>query len=177
MFAQFIHFLTPPPSRFLYRKNHYFYRWCPPPPPSEHTFWMVPMILLQRQMLLFRKEWNYASYCSSSRPFHSLFPSIINDFFDCIISFRSTHFLFIGLPKLSGGKPRSLLLGWDNRTTHKRIWQIPKPLTIAGHVINSSSCAIYSTSTPPPPLHHPSTILRGRCLTSGEKCADDIHWA
>ena len=33
---------------------------------------------------------------------------------------------------------------------------------ITGHVINSSSCRNYSTSSVP----HPSTILRGRCLTS-----------
>ena len=25
----------PHPSRFLYRKKHYFYRWCPPPPFRE----------------------------------------------------------------------------------------------------------------------------------------------
>ena len=40
--------------------------------------------------------------------------------------------------------------------------QIPRPLVNTGHVINSSSCGIYSTMLDP----HPRTILRGQCLTS-----------
>ena len=41
---------------------------------------------------------------------------------------------------------------------------------ITGHMINSSSCRNYSTSSVP----HPSTILRGQCLTSVTEVLHEI---
>ena len=48
------------------------------------------------------------------------------------------------------------------RRQHTHILQIPEPLILTAHVINSTSCGIYSTIL----ASHPSTILRRRCLPS-----------
>ena len=62
------------------------------------------------------------------------------------------------------------------RTKTFNIWQITdtKAISDTGHMINSSSCGIYSTLLVP----HPSTILRGRCLPSaGDMISTVIKWA
>ena len=111
------------------------------------------------------KTWCFYAYILKTKKLISRFRNYEKEKFSSMSNWGFFFFMYF----FSGTKhPREdnpILYYWAEMTgLHTQTFniQIPKPFMITGHVINSSLCRNYSTNSVP----HPSTILRGRCLTS-----------